>query len=154
MKWRCVICRDTWPKYYRLLYVWKEDLNWCYFIFYRLIILLRTFRRGNTEVSRSCWVRAMARQLISGPPHVWPLSWPLVTTFLNLIVARITRETRIIWHTSSNSSNLFQGILLSRGNTRANSLTNEVTFFKITELNVFWREKSTSGVRANRLPAH
>ena len=145
----CVICRDTWPKYYRLLYVWKEDLNWCSFIFYRLIILLRTFRRGNTEVSRSCWVRVMARQLISGPPHVWPLSWPLVTTFLNLIVARITRETRIIWHTSSNSSNLFQGILLSRGNTRANSLTNEVTLLNLLLNLLFWREKSNSGVRSN-----
>ena len=126
--------------------------------FYRLIILLRTFRRGNTEVSRSCWVRVMARQLISGPPHVWPLSWPLVTTFLNLIVARITRETRIIWHTSSNSSNLFQGILLSRGNTRANSLTNEVTLCieSFTELVVLTRKidfrcarKSNSGVRSN-----
>ena len=121
--------------------------------FYRLIILLRTFRRGNTEVSRSCWVRVMARQLISGPPHVWPLSWPLVTTFLNLIVARITRETRIIWHTSSNSSNLFQGILLSRGNTRANSLTNEVTLLNLLLNLLFWREKSTSGARANRIPA-
>ena len=121
--------------------------------FYRLIILLRTFRRGNTEVSRSCWVRVMARQLISGPPHVWPLSWPLVTTFLNLIVARITRETRIIWHTSSNSSNLFQGILLSRGNTRANSLTNEVTLLNLLLNLLFWREKSTSGARANQIPA-
>lgn len=125
--------------------------------FYRLIILLRTFRRGNTEVSRSCWVRVMARQLISGPPHVWPLSWPLVTTFLNLIVARITRETRIIWHTSSNSSNLFQGILLSRGNTRANSLTNEVTLLnRFTELVVLTTKidfrcarKSNSGERSN-----
>ena len=123
--------------------------------FYRLIILLRTFRRGNTEVSRSCWVRVMARQLISGPPHVWPLSWPLVTTFLNLIVARITRETRIIWHTSSNSSNLFQGILLSRGNTRANSLTNEVTLLnRFTELVVLTTKIDFRCARkSNRIPA-